>query len=181
MGSRTTPNNAVPQFITDYRWVRFANSQDWISQGKVHTWQVVSHLLPVHSSLSSLSFGLWSFYYETCQICTISKGKYFQYLRGSAMGRVYKALFRIWISLIWCSVCFHMWHMMFPSLWQLLPVPSTKLVVWHAFILFYTYNSFAPLKTFFTFPFSGWRNQGFKKVWKMAILNFLTPVSMVWQ
>ena len=119
----------LPQLITNYRWLRFENSQDWTSPdspGKAYTWQLVGHPPPLHCSTSSLSFRVFIMKPVKLRSALFQRENASSTLEAAQCGGCRK------LSLTFCLFSYMTYDVsrlqIYPSVWQLLPVPSATLV-----------------------------------------------------
>lgn len=167
----------MPQLITNYRWLRFENSHDWTSPdspGKAYTWQLVSHPPPMHPSASSLSFRVFIMKPVKLSSALFQRENASSTLEGAQFGECRK----LSLTLVWRSVCFHTWHMMFPGSKSIHLSDSYclyRVQRWwlNTLLLSFILTTFLlPLKMLFIFPLSRWRSQHFKRVY-IKLIHFI--------
>lgn len=167
----------VPRLISNYRWLRLENSQDWTSPdspGKAYTWQLVSHPPPMPPSTSSLSFRVFIMKPVKLRSALFQRENASSTLEAAQFGGCRK----LSLTLVWRSVCFHTRHMMYPSPKSIHLSASYCLYQvqrwWLNTLLFsFILTTFLPpLKMLFTFSFSRWRSQHFKRVY-IKLIHFV--------
>lgn len=121
----------------------------------------------MHPSASSLSFRVFIMKPVKLSSALFQRENASSTLEGAQFGECRK----LSLTLVWRSVCFHTWHMMFPGSKSIHLSDSYclyRVQRWwlNTLLLSFILTTFLlPLKMLFIFPLSRWRSQHFKRVY----------------